>query len=69
MGRLLIPFLALAVAGCGWTRPIAPPLQETATARVERLDREADAARRCQAAANREADRRRDRDARACPRN
>ena len=69
MRAILILTLALSSAACNWTRPIQPNPNETAQQRVERADRQAEQDRRCQAAANRNADRDYDRDMQACPRN
>jgi|GEM_PF-6289987 len=69
MKKLVIAVAMLGVAACNWMRPIQPNPNETAEQRVERIDRQAEAERRCQAAANRGADRDYDRDTRGCPRN
>ncbi|MBU1325567.1 MAG: hypothetical protein KJ676_10010 [Alphaproteobacteria bacterium] len=69
MSRVLILSLALTSAACTWPREITPTPNETAQQRVERADRQAEQDRRCQAAANRNADRDYDRDMPACPRN
>ncbi|HEV7227913.1 hypothetical protein [Brevundimonas sp.] len=66
----MILALALTSAACTWPRSITPNPNETAQQRVERLDREAEEARRCQAASNRRPDEdRRNGDLRGCPRN
>ncbi|MBX9575857.1 MAG: hypothetical protein K2X07_09475 [Caulobacteraceae bacterium] len=70
MSRVLILSLALAASACSWPRGITPPPNETAQQRVERIDREAEEERRCQAASNRRPDEdRRNGDLRGCPRN
>ncbi len=65
----LILALALTSTACTWPRAIAPNPYETPQQRVDRADRQAEQDRRCQAAANRGADRDHDKDMRACPRN
>jgi len=66
----LLGLVALTSAACNWTRPIVPNPNETAQQRVERIDREAEEERRCQAASARRPDEdRRNGDLRGCPRN
>jgi hypothetical protein len=72
MSRILILSLSLTVSACSWTKPedLARPGDQRIDARVERLDRNTEEARRCQAAANRRPDDdRRTGDLRDCPRN